>query len=81
MIRTVIVIALLLFNDNTFAYDNNGNNLPILYISGNFGYDYQEGIVTLVMPDGTKKENMASRIKWRGGLFLLITVIHIISLT
>lgn len=67
MIRTVIVIALLLFNDNTFAYDNNGNNLPILYISGNFGYDYQEGIVTLVMPDGTKKENMASRIKWRGG--------------
>ena len=65
MIRTVIVIALLLLvHDNTFANDN---HLPVLYLSGNFGYDYQEGFVTLVMPDGTKQENMASQIKWRGG--------------
>ncbi|MBQ9260867.1 MAG: CotH kinase family protein [Prevotella sp.] len=68
IIKTATIIVLLLFyNNNIFANDNNENSLPILYLSGNFGYDYQEGTITLIMPDGTIKENMASKIKWRGG--------------
>lgn len=68
LIKKVTIIVLLLFyNNNIYANDNNENSLPVLYLSGNFGYDYQEGTITLVMPDGTKKENMAGKIKWRGG--------------
>lgn len=65
ILKIVLVFAfMLLVHGNIFANDN---KLPILYLSGDFGYEYQEGMVTLVMPDGTKKENMASQIKWRGG--------------
>ena len=57
LIKKVTIIVLLLFyNNNIYANDNNENSLPVLYLSGNFGYDYQEGTITLVMPDGTKKD-------------------------
>ena len=41
--------------------------LPIMLIEGDFGYDYQEGRVTLYSPDGEVKDTLSSRIKWRGG--------------
>lgn len=40
--------------------------LPILHIVGEFGYDYQEGTVSLYMPNGEKKQNMNAQLKWRG---------------
>lgn len=40
--------------------------LPILKIEGDFGYDYTEGKVTLIMPDGSINDQMAARVKWRG---------------
>ncbi len=43
------------------------NQLPILKLTGEFGYEYQEGTVTLLMPDGTSKGNLEAKIKWRGG--------------
>jgi len=41
--------------------------LPILHLSGDFGYDYQEGRVSLYMPDEENQENLTGQLKWRGG--------------
>ena len=41
--------------------------LPIMLIEGDFGYDYQEGRVSLYSPDGEVNDTLSSRIKWRGG--------------
>ena len=41
--------------------------LPIMLIEGDFGYDYQEGRVSLYSPDGETKDTLSSKIKWRGG--------------
>lgn len=43
------------------------NSLPIIKLTGNFGYDYQEGTVTILYPDGSSNDNLSARIKWRGG--------------
>lgn len=43
------------------------NKLPQLKLYGDFGNDYQEGTVTLEMPDGGGKEKLSAKIKWRGG--------------
>lgn len=54
--------------DNSFITSNlTFTFLPLIYLSGTFGYDYQEGTMSLFMPDGTKKENMVGKLKWRGG--------------
>ena len=47
--------------------DNTEDKLPIIRLTGNFGYDYQQGTVTLEYPDGSKEENLTATIKWRGG--------------
>ena len=44
------------------------SQLPILKLIGEFGYDYQDAIVSLYMPDDTSIENMTGKIKWRGGI-------------
>ena len=41
--------------------------LPILQLNGDFGYDYQEGTVSLYTPDGEIKEALNGKLKWRGG--------------
>lgn len=41
--------------------------LPILQLTGDFGYDYQEGTVSLYTPDGEIKESLTGKLKWRGG--------------
>ena len=41
--------------------------LPMLHIDGTFGNEYKEGTVSLYMPDGTTKEKMTGKLKWRGG--------------
>lgn len=46
---------------------SNAQSLPVIKLVGEFGYDYQEGTVSLIMPDGTSKDNMTAKIKWRGG--------------
>lgn len=41
--------------------------LPIIKLNGNFGYDYQEGTVSIYYTDGTSQESLTAKIKWRGG--------------
>lgn len=43
------------------------NYLPIIKLTGNFGYDYQEGTVTILYLDGSSNDNLSAHIKWRGG--------------
>ena len=42
-------------------------SLPVVKLTGNFGYDYQEGTVSIIYPDGSSDNNLSARIKWRGG--------------
>lgn len=41
--------------------------LPIVVLSGDFGYDYTPGTVKVVMPDGTGNVALTAKLKWRGG--------------
>ena len=50
---------------NTIMYAQNA--LPIIKLTGDFGYDYQEGTVSIIYPDGSSDNNLSARIKWRGG--------------
>ena len=43
------------------------NTLPIVKLTGDFGYDYQEGTVNIIYPDGSSQDYLTARIKWRGG--------------
>lgn len=40
--------------------------LPILWLEGNFGYDYTAGTVTLAEPGQSASEAMTAQLKWRG---------------
>lgn len=62
--KNIICIIFLFFCANLLAQTN---QLPIVKLIGDFGYDYQDAIVSLYMPDGTSIENMTGKIKWRGG--------------
>lgn len=46
---------------------NAQNLLPIIKLTGNFGYEYQEGKVSIYFIDGTSQELLTANIKWRGG--------------
>ena len=41
--------------------------LPIIKLTGDFGYDYQDGTVSIIYPDGSSEDSLTARIKWRGG--------------
>lgn len=41
--------------------------LPIMLIEGDFGYEYQEGKVSLYSPDGEVNDTLSATLKWRGG--------------
>ena len=41
--------------------------LPIIKLTGDFGYDYQDGTVSIIYPDGSSQDSLTARIKWRGG--------------
>lgn len=41
--------------------------IPVLKLTGDFGYEYKDATVSIIMPDGTTKENLTGKIKWRGG--------------
>lgn len=41
--------------------------LPIIKLTGDFGYDYQDGTVSIIYPDGNSEDSLTARIKWRGG--------------
>lgn len=41
--------------------------LPIVQLNGDFGYDYQEGTVNIIYPDGSYENHLTAKIKWRGG--------------
>ena len=43
------------------------NQLPIIKLTGNFGYEYQEGTVSIILPDGSSFKSLPGKIKWRGG--------------
>ena len=43
--------------------------LPIIHLNGEFGYDYQQGTVTIAIPDEQGDDYiLPGRIKWRGGI-------------
>ena len=48
------------------AIVNAQNQLPIVKLYGDFGYDYQNGSVSIIYPDGNAQEGLDARIKWRG---------------
>ena len=60
------LFILLLFNIFP-ATSQTVSQLPIIKISGEFGYEYQEGTFLLIMPDGSTSETLTGKIKWRGG--------------
>ena len=42
--------------------------LPIVHLNGDFGYEYQDGTITIVNPDEQNDDNeLTAKIKWRGG--------------
>lgn len=41
--------------------------LPIMLIEGDFGYEYQEGRVSIYSPDGEVNDTLSAKLKWRGG--------------
>lgn len=41
--------------------------LPIIQLKGEFGYDYQNGTVTIINPEDESDDLLNARIKWRGG--------------
>jgi len=43
------------------------SNLPIVVLSGEFGYEYKEGTVSIYTPDGKVIEALPAKLKWRGG--------------
>lgn len=47
------------------SFVNAQTTIPVVRISGNFGYEYQEGTMS-IYADGEKKENLKGKIKWRG---------------
>lgn len=49
------------------AIVNAQNQLPIIKLNGVFGYEYQNGTVSIIYPDGSIQENLIANIKWRGG--------------
>lgn len=50
-----------------YTFINAQERLPIIKLSGDFGYDYQDGTVSIFYPDGTSQDSLTARIKWRGG--------------
>jgi len=42
--------------------------LPIVRLSGDFGYNYAEGTVSVVIADGEEYNDLKAKIKWRGGV-------------
>ena len=51
----------------TVNYTLQFTTLPIVLITGNFGYDYAAGTVAIAEPGMPLTEMMNARIKWRGG--------------
>ncbi len=45
----------------------NKDQIPKIFLTGNFGYDYQEASVTIITSEGEKIENLTGKVKWRGG--------------
>lgn len=45
---------------------NAQNELPVIKLTGDFGYDYQGGTVSIIYPDGSSQDNLIAQIKWRG---------------
>ena len=60
-------IKLIFLSMICYSFSNAQTTLPIINLSGEFGYDYQEGYVSLIYPDGTSQNNLTAKIKWRGG--------------
>jgi hypothetical protein len=55
-------------SDNTMMGVIQFTFLPIVHLNGEFGYDYQQGTVTIVNPDEQAGDNtLTAKIKWRGG--------------
>ena len=68
MKKLILLLYFFILCIASFSQDNISEQLPKVYLTGFFGYEYQEGTFTLILPDGTSKENLKSTIKWRGGI-------------
>ena len=58
-----LLFTILIIQYNGYSQDI----LPKIYLTGDFGNDYQQGTFTIVYADGTMEENLTADIKWRGG--------------
>ena len=65
-INVSVLLGIILLINNAALYSQT-YQIPILKLTGDFGYEYQEGTVTLLMPNGTSIEKISGKIKWRGG--------------
>lgn len=65
-INVSVLLGIILLINNAALYSQT-YQIPILKLTGDFGYEYQEGTVTLLMPSGTSIEKISGKIKWRGG--------------
>lgn len=63
----LVLVYMIASQTGSFAQNNSSVKLPVIYLTGEFDYEYKEGSVTLMMPDGSSKENLKGVIKWRGG--------------
>ena len=63
MMKKYLILSFLLISISICAQ----YQLPVIKLNGHFGYDYQEGTVSICYPDGTSEESLTAKIKWRGG--------------
>lgn len=57
------IISLVLIVCNIYTFYAQENTIPVIRLTGEFGYDYQNGSVTIEYPDGRKEENIEASIK------------------
>ena len=54
-------------NDNTITGVIQFTFLPIVHLNGEFGYEYQQGIVSIINPNKQNDDHtLTAKIKWRG---------------
>ena len=54
-------------NEVTFSSYITFTSLPIINLAGDFGYDYANGSIEIMLPTSANSEHSLIKAKWRGG--------------